>query len=309
MLPAQPTYPGSRRLHPLSPPRRRCRRQRRGLRVRPALHRVFGATAATRRAAEEGTQIPVRRHHLDCAARHPRQERYAHLTVSAQVLLLSLLPDLSRLTARELAYVRRRASVDFVVYNRVTNQPLLAIEVDGFAFHENRPDQRVRDALKDQILLTHQMPRLRLRTTDSGEERRIRQALDDAEARGSLVTAARPVVRRHRPSSAQPDDHEGFFPREGSWIGIRILRGRSVGIGGAGLDGDEVMVGQRPQCAKGPKGPKGAKGLLGVLGFPRADVGRRLGERCRVGRSNGPFEMTGLILVCLAGSSGAGAVR
>lgn len=48
------------------------------------------------------------------------------------------------------AHIQHRASVDFVVYNRVTNQPLLAIEVDGFAFHENSPDQRARDALKDE---------------------------------------------------------------------------------------------------------------------------------------------------------------
>ena len=69
------------------------------------------------------------------------------------------------------------------MYNRVTNQPLLAIEVDGFAFHENNPDQRARDALKDEILDAHQMPLLRLPTTGSREQQRIRQALDDAEVR------------------------------------------------------------------------------------------------------------------------------
>jgi AAA domain-containing protein/uncharacterized protein DUF2726 len=111
------------------------------------------------------------------------EERYAHMTVSPQVLLQSLLPDLGRLTAAQRAYVQHRASVDFVVYNRVTNQPLLAIEVDGFAFHENNPDQRARDALKDEILGANQMPLLRLSTTSSREQQRIRQALDDAEAR------------------------------------------------------------------------------------------------------------------------------
>ncbi|HUK69838.1 MAG TPA: DUF2726 domain-containing protein [Streptosporangiaceae bacterium] len=80
------------------------------------------------------------------------------------------------------AYIQHRASVDFVVYNRLTNQPLLAIEVDGFAFHENSPDQRARDALKDEILDAHQMPLLRLPTTGSREHQQIRQALDNAEA-------------------------------------------------------------------------------------------------------------------------------
>jgi len=42
---------------------------------------------------------------------------------------------------------------------------VLAIEVDGFAFHENNPDQQARDALKDETLDAHQMPLLRLTTT------------------------------------------------------------------------------------------------------------------------------------------------
>jgi hypothetical protein len=110
------------------------------------------------------------------------EQRYAHMTVTPQVLLRNLIPDLSRLTLAQRAYTQHRASVDFVVYNRVTNQPLLVIEVDGFAFHENSPDQRARDALKNEILDAHQMPLLRLPTTGSRERQRIRQALDNAEA-------------------------------------------------------------------------------------------------------------------------------
>jgi hypothetical protein len=85
------------------------------------------------------------------------------------VLLRNLVPDPATLTLAQLAYVRHRASVDFVVYNRVTNQPLLAIEVAGFAFHENKPEQQERDALKDEILAARQMPLLRLATTGSRE--------------------------------------------------------------------------------------------------------------------------------------------
>jgi hypothetical protein len=110
------------------------------------------------------------------------EQRYEHMTVGSQVLLRNLLPDLGRLTLPQRAYMQHRASVDFVAYNRVTNQPLLAIEVDGFAFHENSPDQRARDALKNEILDAHQMPLLRLPTTGSGEHQKIRQALDNAEA-------------------------------------------------------------------------------------------------------------------------------
>jgi hypothetical protein len=117
------------------------------------------------------------------------EQRYAHLTVSYQVLVRNLLPDLSRLTPRQESFVRHRASVDFVVYNRVTNRPLLAIEVDGFAFHENKPAQLARDAIKDEIFKAHRMPLLRLATTDSGEDQRIRRALDNAEAHWAQVSA------------------------------------------------------------------------------------------------------------------------
>jgi hypothetical protein len=110
------------------------------------------------------------------------EQEYAHLTVNPQVLLRNLFPGLGRLTPQQRAYVRHRASVDFVVYNRVTNEPLLAIEVDGFAFHENNPDQLARDRLKDKILEAHRMPLLRLPTTGSGERERIRQALNSADA-------------------------------------------------------------------------------------------------------------------------------
>ena len=101
--------------------------------------------------------------------------------MSDQVLVRNLLPNLDRLTPRQLGFVQHRASVDFVVYNRVTNHPLLAIEVDGFAYHEDKPDQLVRDALKDEILRNHGLPLLRLPTTGSDEEDRIRRALNDAQ--------------------------------------------------------------------------------------------------------------------------------
>jgi len=40
----------------------------------------------------------------------------------------------------------------------------LIIEVDGFAFHENNPEQLKRDALKDAILSKYELNFLRLAT-------------------------------------------------------------------------------------------------------------------------------------------------
>lgn len=113
------------------------------------------------------------------------EQAYAHMTAVPQVLLKNLLLNLDRLTPDQAAFVRRRASLDFVVYNQVTNRPLLAIEVDGFRFHENNPAQLKRDAIKNEILRVYDMPLLRLPTTGSGEEQRIRDALTAAEAHRS----------------------------------------------------------------------------------------------------------------------------
>ncbi|MGL4746016.1 MAG: AAA domain-containing protein, partial [Dermatophilaceae bacterium] len=115
------------------------------------------------------------------------EERHGHLTAARQVLLWNLIPDLAGLTPRQAAFVRHpRASLDFVVYNRISNRAHLAVEVDGFAFHENKPEQLARDAMKKHILGRHEVPLLRLPTTGSGEEQRIRRALDDP---GSLLSS------------------------------------------------------------------------------------------------------------------------
>jgi hypothetical protein len=109
---------------------------------------------------------------------------YAHLRCESQILLRNLVPDPDILEAAERRFVGRRSSVDFVIYNRITRRPSLAIEVDGFAFHENSPDQQRRDALKDSVLATVGVPLLRLPTTGSGEEERVRAALVDTEQIG-----------------------------------------------------------------------------------------------------------------------------
>ena len=108
------------------------------------------------------------------------EEGNEHLTAVPQVLLKNLFPDQSRLTQRQRTLVKHRSSVDFVVYNRVTNQALLAIEVDGFKYHEDNPAQLERDGVKDAIFREHDMPILRLPTTGSREQERIRRALADA---------------------------------------------------------------------------------------------------------------------------------
>ena len=110
------------------------------------------------------------------------EEPFSDLAVAPQVMLKNLLRDTTALTSAQASFVENRASLDFVVYNRVTNLPVLVVEVDGFAFHENNPAQQVRDDLKDAICRAQGLRLLRLPTTGSGEETRLRSALSAAMA-------------------------------------------------------------------------------------------------------------------------------
>ncbi|MBT0774284.1 DUF2726 domain-containing protein [Kineosporia sp. J2-2] len=111
------------------------------------------------------------------------EPEYAHLVVARQMLLRTLLPNLNGLTPDQERFVRNGASLDFVVYNRISNLPWLAIEVDGFRYHANDPVQLRRDRLKDQIFEDRALGLLRLPTTTSRVETQIREALKEAERR------------------------------------------------------------------------------------------------------------------------------
>ncbi|MFF2844152.1 AAA domain-containing protein [Paenarthrobacter sp. NPDC057981] len=114
---------------------------------------------------------------------------FGDLAIAPQVMLRNLLPDLTMLTPEQLTYVQNRATLDFVVYNRISNRPVLAVEVDGYAFHENNPVQQARDAHKDAICREHKIRLLRLPTTGSGEEAKIRRELWAAVSGGNNMGA------------------------------------------------------------------------------------------------------------------------
>ena len=88
--------------------------------------------------------------------------------------LSSLINDTSLLTEDEYKFARSSWShVDFLIENRVSKQPVLVIEVDGFAYHHKGTKQAERDKLKDSILNKYGIPLLRLSTAGSGEVEKI----------------------------------------------------------------------------------------------------------------------------------------
>ena len=97
------------------------------------------------------------------------------------VSLATLVKDYEPLTEEERKYARNPLThVDFLLFNQMDKQPVLAIEVDGTGFHEAGSKQAERDIKKNSILEKCAVPLLRLRTDSSGEKERIRDKLQSS---------------------------------------------------------------------------------------------------------------------------------
>lgn len=68
--------------------------------------------------------------------------------------------------------------IDFLIFGRLDKMPVLAIEVDGYAFHGKNSDQHNRDMMKNAILQKYAIPIMRFSTTGSGEKERLETKLD-----------------------------------------------------------------------------------------------------------------------------------
>ena len=114
-----------------------------------------------------------------------QEAAFSFVDCAAHVSLVNLIRDYSRLTEEEAAFARNPLThVDFLLFRRMDKSPLLAIEVDGFAFHADGSVQASRDEKKNRILEQCGIPLLRLRTIDSGEKGRIEEALLAAVSNG-----------------------------------------------------------------------------------------------------------------------------
>lgn len=107
-----------------------------------------------------------------------RMPEWNHIGVMPQYPLRRLITSNALLTDIEKEYSHHSWTlVDFVLYNKTTKQPLLAIEVDGMAFHKLGSTQAKRDVLKNSILEKVHIPLLRLSTDGSNEKKKIIDAL------------------------------------------------------------------------------------------------------------------------------------
>ncbi len=89
------------------------------------------------------------------------------------------------LTEEEKKFINRNSHIDFLIYNKFDNKPILAIEVDGFDFH-NKEEQIIRDRKKDSILKKCHIPVLRCKTNECNEQERIIKKLNEIIAKNTI---------------------------------------------------------------------------------------------------------------------------
>ena len=91
-----------------------------------------------------------------------------NLNVVCHYPLSRLITDFEGLDTQEIAFISNSLShVDFLIYNSITKKPLMAIEVDGWRYHNLSEVQQSRDKLKDDILTKYGLKPYRISTVDT----------------------------------------------------------------------------------------------------------------------------------------------
>ena len=103
---------------------------------------------------------------------------YSSLKVLCHIPLRQVVKDTSMMSAEELKYASNyNTHLDFLIINKVSKLPVLAIETDGYSYHNNETEQHQRDLMKDHILSNYGLPLLRPSTKGSGERKKIIDSL------------------------------------------------------------------------------------------------------------------------------------
>ena len=105
--------------------------------------------------------------------------KYSCLDVVCHFPLNMLIKNPELLNEQECQYAMNPAThLDFLIYNRISKKPVLAIEVDGYEYHKEDTVQASRDLLKNHILEVYEIPLLRFKTNGSGEKEQLIDTLN-----------------------------------------------------------------------------------------------------------------------------------
>mgnify|MGYP003578662126 CR=1 FL=1 len=102
------------------------------------------------------------------------QDEFSKYDVVLYFPLRNLVLNFDRLSEEEERYAKHHAThLDFLIYNKLGKNPVLAIEVDDYEYHKKESRQSQRDAMKNEILEKYGVPVLRFSTTGSGESEKL----------------------------------------------------------------------------------------------------------------------------------------
>lgn len=100
------------------------------------------------------------------------------LDIVTHIPLSRILNNTQVLSQEEQRFIKASSHIDLLIFNTMNKLPILAIEIDGFAYHKEDSKQAKRDVLKNTILQKCGIPLLRLSTIQSDEIARVRAFLD-----------------------------------------------------------------------------------------------------------------------------------
>ena len=105
--------------------------------------------------------------------------KYSSLDIVCHFPLNMLIKNPEFLSEQECQYAMNPAThLDFLIYNRISKKPVLAIEVDGYEYHKENTVQASRDLRKNHILELYEIPLLRFKTNGSGEKEKLIEMLN-----------------------------------------------------------------------------------------------------------------------------------
>lgn len=111
---------------------------------------------------------------LTFALIHEALADYPTYGVACFVPLSMVIRDLSALDDEAVRYVMNPGThLDFLIFNKLSKQPVLAIETDGYYYHKEGTKQAERDKKKNYILESCGLHLLRLKTNGSKEKEKI----------------------------------------------------------------------------------------------------------------------------------------
>lgn len=99
-----------------------------------------------------------------------KENNYDNLDVVVHIPLINLLKNIDDLEKEEREYASNTwTHIDFVIFNKMNKEMIMAVEVDGYLYHKEGTKQQERDKLKEKILKKYNVPLIRLSTIGSEE--------------------------------------------------------------------------------------------------------------------------------------------